>query len=77
MRGKPCLDAGDAKPGENATMCEKRSPLVIPSDSAYDAAGEWFRRHRQAGYEVEYQEFHGPHRVPEDVARHAFQWFTR
>lgn len=32
---------------------------------------------RQAGYEVEYEEFPGPHRVPEDVARHAFQWFTR
>ncbi|HEY3057018.1 MAG TPA: phospholipase [Thermoanaerobaculia bacterium] len=32
---------------------------------------------RQAGYAVEYEEFHGPHRVPEEVARHAFQWFIR
>lgn len=28
------------------------------------------------GYEVRYQEFEGPHTVPESVARDALQWFT-
>jgi phospholipase/carboxylesterase len=29
-----------------------------------------------AGYEVHYQEFDGPHTVPQDIAREAVAWFT-
>src|SRR5579872_742211 len=32
---------------------------------------------RAAGYEVEYQEFEGPHVVPPEIARQAFGWFTK
>ena len=32
-------------------------------------------RLRQAGYEVEYDEFDGPHKVPPEVARHAVEWW--
>ena len=34
-------------------------------------------RLREAGYQVRYEEFDGPHTVPADVARRAFEWFTR
>ena len=30
----------------------------------------------RTGYEVRYQEFDGPHTVPESVAREALEWFT-
>jgi predicted esterase len=30
---------------------------------------------RQAGYEVTYQEFNGPHTVPPEIARAGFAWF--
>jgi phospholipase/carboxylesterase len=30
---------------------------------------------QDAGYEVRYQEFNGPHTVPDDVAREAVEWF--
>ena len=32
---------------------------------------------REAGYFVQYEEFDGPHRVPDDIARRAFTWFLR
>ena len=31
---------------------------------------------RRAGYEVEYEEFDGPHTVPPAIARAAVRWFT-
>ena len=31
----------------------------------------------QAGYQVRYREFAGPHTVPLEVAREALEWFTR
>lgn len=32
---------------------------------------------RQAGYDVDYHEFDGPHTVPPEIARGAVAWFTR
>ena len=34
MRGEPVRPAGAMSPGENASTCVKRSPLVIPKESA-------------------------------------------
>jgi phospholipase/carboxylesterase len=31
---------------------------------------------RETGYVVNYKEFDGPHRVPPEIARAAFEWFT-
>jgi phospholipase/carboxylesterase len=31
---------------------------------------------QQAGYEVRYREFDGPHTVPQEVAREALEWFN-
>jgi predicted esterase len=32
---------------------------------------------RQAGYEVKFQEFDGPHAVPPEIARQAIEWFMK
>lgn len=46
---------------------------VLPIDSC---SRRIVPRLRNAGYEVVYREFDGPHTVPEDIAREALKWFT-
>jgi predicted esterase len=49
-----------------------RADAVLPIDPCSRTI---VPRLRQAGYTVCYDEFDGPHAIPDEVARHAVNWF--
>jgi phospholipase/carboxylesterase len=49
--------------GDRVLLIDRCSQRIVP-------------RMQQAGYEVRYHEFDGPHTVPDDIAHQALEWFT-
>lgn len=63
QRGKPRIYVSHGK-RDQVLSIEACSRKIVP-------------RLQDAGYQVVYREFDGPHTVPEDIAREALEWFTR
>jgi len=70
-------------PGFLAPAGQPGTPAIFISHGTHDTVLPIDRcsrrivpRLREAGYEVLYREFDGPHTVPPDIARDAVQWFT-
>lgn len=71
-------------PGFMAPLIQRGSPRVFISHGVGDTVLPIDRCSRQlvpqlveAGYEVRYQEFNGPHLVPSTIGRDAVEWFLR
>jgi phospholipase/carboxylesterase len=70
-------------PGFMAPAGQEGSPRIYVSHGTRDAvlpidacSRRLVPRLKQAGYDVLYHEFDGPHTVPEEIAREALEWFV-
>lgn len=70
-------------PGFMAPAMIRGKPHIFISHEAHDRSPNYVCRHgivpslRRAGYDVEYQQFTGPHTVPEAIAARAAEWLTQ
>ena len=51
-----------------------RKDQILPFEST---SGQMVPLLKQAGYDVTFREFDGPHTVPPEVAREAMEWFLK
>ena len=70
-------------PGSMAPVQRKGKPSIFVSHGTHDRVLPIERCSRrivpqldQAGYQVRYREFDGPHTVPQSIAREALHWFS-
>jgi predicted esterase len=47
---------------------------ILPCENT---SGQMIPQLKQAGYDVTFREFDGPHTVPPEVAREAMEWFLK
>jgi phospholipase/carboxylesterase len=70
----PCILAPAANVGRpRIFISHGTADQILPIDNC---GRRLFTRLTSAGYQVDFREFNGPHRVPPDIAQAALAWMT-